>query len=1064
MAATLDADQEALTFFSFPIEKQEDTDSINPVDGTPDIWIVGKATDGTVDADRQIVDPEWSAVALKEWAATNANVRMAHDPKRPVGKGKDVQVTTDGHYVKSLICDPLAKHFIRTGVLGDYSVGISMPHIKFGPHKTLDPRGEATGGIITGRPDGLSKIAELSVVDRGSNFHSKFQITRKSAGGGDDFGFTGAMVGSQEEITKAAPPGLLAKVTGNGLLTKDAAPAWDFEGIQRGSMTDLGTYAQGDLSITFTPADMARLVQAKFVEKHYDELARQAAVEKRDFDPNVGGGVDRDKLPAEDFAGKDRSFPIKTQADVSDALQSIGRAGDDNYDAATLRSNIIRIARRKGFSVPGDSDGKNKGAEGVTEPSAEVAQKADAPAGTEAAATPDVIKKPDAKDAPVKKASRKPKGKKKLPPWLNKPSGDADDGKDDDASKACKSVTDHLWAGVEGTSDIVCSKCHTTPAQAAGVTASPMDPAPVGDLQQSNPPASVKGATPQSASGAKDAAAMSPVPAHREPDGAEVEAFEADAGLSDGDSEAPTRLEAPTLKASPEVLALLRFRHIGIDPELGKLHDLTCPAYHPDDVAKYHPFAELGTLIDEGAWARKALDAACGPIENALRMHELHQAALALKGASEADVNDWRLAAYKAFRDANPGPATYPSPGSVSPQKYKRPLITDGHAATSAGYSGPNTSPVIATTAPNATSFDRPPLSSGQQSQSPSFMKWDSGQYPQQQGVPTQLSYAHLEKDKQRMALVQMHDHLSRQFPEVCPLDTVDLSGRTDRPLRGVQPDNHPVPATAGIGKGAEPSPERVLAEAVHNGQISIGKARETLTAPVAAFKAEPETGADLFADADVYKGFKKMRKKLGKRVLSGKMTVDEARAKMGRQFAQKGAAADGNLVALPLAPADPVKVPQVPVPLAQKSVTVDPDLIKAAVREALHAESVPLEAATIKSFDPSPAIEAAVTKAVTPLLEKIQQQDTRLAETQRVIDAIADQPDPSTAAFSGLAFQPVRKMARPAGVTDIAEAAARARRATERELENMYNSSSDPHAREAYYATLTKMRGGATP
>ena len=42
--------------------------------------------------------------------------------------------------------------------------------------------------------------------------------------------------------------------------------------------------------------------------------------------------------------------------------------------------------------------------------------------------------------------------------------------------------------------------------------------------------------------------------------------------------------------------------------------------------------------------------------------------------------------------------------------------------------------------------------------------------------------------------------------------------------------------------------------------------------------------------DADVYKGFKKQRKKLGKKVLAGKMTVDEARAKMGRRFAQKAA------------------------------------------------------------------------------------------------------------------------------------------------------------------------------
>ena len=106
-----------------------------------------------------------------------------------------------------------------------------------------------------------------------------------------------------------------------------------------------------------------------------------------------------------------------------------------------------------------------------------------------------------------------------------------------------------------------------------------------------------------------------------------------------------------------------------------------------------------------------------------------------------------------------------------------------------------------------------------------------------------------------------------------------------------------------------------------------------------------------------------------------------------------------------------------------------------------------------------------AVTKAVAPLLEKIRQQDEtytlKLAETQRVIDAIADQPDPSTASFSGLAFQPARKTARPAGVTDIAEAAARARRATERELETIIDSASDPYQREAARASLTKMRGG---
>jgi hypothetical protein len=64
----------------------------------------------------------------------------------------------------------------------------------------------------------------------------------------------------------------------------------------------------------------------------------------------------------------------------------------------------------------------------------------------------------------------------------------------------------------------------------------------------------------------------------------------------------------------------------------------------------------------------------------------------------------------------------------------------------------------------------------------------------------------------------------------------------------------------------------------------------KSAAAPVAAaLKADPEAEGH-FADADVYKGFKKMRKKLGKKVLAGTMTVDEARAKMGRQFAQKSA------------------------------------------------------------------------------------------------------------------------------------------------------------------------------
>lgn len=109
-----------------------------------------------------------------------------------------------------------------------------------------------------------------------------------------------------------------------------------------------------------TPEQLAALVdQFPSDEDDDDTSVAKPSVGKRNFDRNVGGGVDRDKIPAKDFAGRHRSFPIVTQEDVSDALESVGRAGEDNYDAATLRRRIIAIARRKGFSVPAEKSTGN---------------------------------------------------------------------------------------------------------------------------------------------------------------------------------------------------------------------------------------------------------------------------------------------------------------------------------------------------------------------------------------------------------------------------------------------------------------------------------------------------------------------------------------------------------------------------------------------------------------------------------------------------------------------------------------------------------------------------------
>ena len=58
----------------------------------------------------------------------------------------------------------------------------------------------------------------------------------------------------------------------------------------------------------------------------------------------------RDTAAPESFAGKGKSYPIMAAADVGAAVHAMGRAGTGNYDAGTLKRNIIRIAKAKGFA------------------------------------------------------------------------------------------------------------------------------------------------------------------------------------------------------------------------------------------------------------------------------------------------------------------------------------------------------------------------------------------------------------------------------------------------------------------------------------------------------------------------------------------------------------------------------------------------------------------------------------------------------------------------------------------------------------------------------------------
>lgn len=934
-------------FVSFPIEKTETTD-----DG--DLIVYGKASDGSVDFDNQIVKPEFARKAVEDWFASGANIRVQHNAQRdPAGVGLSWDHDGDATWVKALVCEPVAKKLISKGALRAYSVGIARPTIE------RDVTGKARGGIIT---DG--QWVEISLVDRPANKSCGIQLV-KSEGG-----YVDQVFGDQEAIAKALDGG-------SDVLHKAVAG-------------DVSDFNPADFEVSFSPNDMAELVMKKMAARY---------AEKRDFDRGVGGGVDRDKLPESDFAGPHRSFPIVSQGDVSDALHLVGHA--DNPDA--VRARIRSIADRKGFSVPESASPASKKVQdelaiakadiGGSGPLSDEDCDPDSPTPGDNVppkpekkdedsikeATPDLIKDPDEGnpkgkktrdmdsdgdyDAPAGKAAMPPKKKgkkagKKLPPWLNKPGNDGDA---DDATKAVNCGQQHEHT----------DKCHTTPKEAGNVAeAADMQPAPVGDLMES-----------------------------------------------------PAK---PHMKGLAEA-AMMRYKTIGMDTDMGILHDMTCPAFHPAEVAKVFPYADFASMIDEDLWQRKALNAATGrSIAEAMDAQGVWQAAVTLKYANAAEVNDHRADLHKAFRDANPGVSSFPTPCAMSPAKYHRPNITDGHAAYGSGYSGPNSSAPVASGAPNAHSFSRPPLGSGHQTPSPSHMK-TSFEYPDQQGVPTQIRYAEIEKEKARRALSTLHDHLNHMFPSSCPmLDQEPYRVETQQP----------VAMPVGIGKSAEAEPEEVLGD--------VFKYIAKLEKKVRAGELTEAQARDKLAKRTARKYAEDLRKQVDK----GLTSIEEVRRALGIEpehpAVQKSVTVTDNAVGA-VASVGFLDAQQ---DNAAKSIT--PDVMKSMMTEILQEQMAPLQERI-----------TAQENLITEYQQKIEAQQDELGKHAKRWEALADERDPSSAAFTGLALNPMNfQRQAPAGIAQQAEISKGVQGMMMRQLERTWRTSENPAEREAAYNALLKYQG----
>jgi hypothetical protein len=209
------------------------------------------------------------------------------------------------------------------------------------------------------------------------------------------------------------------------------------------------------------------------------------------------------------------------------------------------------------------------------------------------------------------------------------------------------------------------------------------------------------------------------------------------------------------------------------------------------------------------------------------------------------------------------------------------------------------------------------------------------------------------------------------------------------------------------------------------------------------------------FNDEWLQKAQKKMRKKLGKKVLAGKITVDEARAKMGRTIAQKNEdlqelvikQVENGLLSIDEARAQ--------LGLAPLTKTQEPVVSKAAV-------VTPVEGVAVSNGVDADVIKSAVSEAVKPFLDQLNAQNKQIedltaykAEADKRFEKLADLPDPTTAGFVGM-MNPVQK-GRPAGVPAQAEIAERTQQMMIRQLQRTARVSENPAEREAAQDALMK-------
>lgn len=308
-----------------------------------DLIVYGKATGPDLDLDEQICDPSWLREAMPEWMKFG-NVREMHQPIA-AGVGIDLEAKGDDWWLKSQVVDPSTAKKIETGALKGYSVGIKNAKV------VNDP--VAKGGRIVG-----GTIVEVSYVDRPCNPTAVAGIAK--AVGGEWRGVEADVekLGVTPEIPE--PVAQMIDVVENANEDSEwkpedtyqptAAEADEYPSDNACTVCDgLGKYPEtgatcfncnGTGRVQHDAVDTSGIAATEDSDQAAKEKDADADVEKREFTQ-----AQREAAAESGAAMPGGGFPIKTVADLKNAISAIGRAKDRAATIAHIKERAGALGR-----------------------------------------------------------------------------------------------------------------------------------------------------------------------------------------------------------------------------------------------------------------------------------------------------------------------------------------------------------------------------------------------------------------------------------------------------------------------------------------------------------------------------------------------------------------------------------------------------------------------------------------------------------------------------------------------------------------------------------------------